>query len=149
MEPSSIVRLVCVPRKKINPGRSKALDKVSNGTRMLAHVRSAAGHRFRPLGRRQHLEASARDRRGPSVEDLVAVRDEAEEAGAECRLRRKLGVEPVSAQESQPRRASLRKAPGNLSEPAAELSSPPLPADARTEFETKIVAGSRFIHIQI
>ena len=38
-------------RKEITSGRSKALDKVSNGTRMLAHVdmRSAAGRRFRHL----------------------------------------------------------------------------------------------------
>jgi hypothetical protein len=38
-------------RKEISPGRSRALDKVSNGTRMLAHVdmRSAAGRRFRHL----------------------------------------------------------------------------------------------------
>jgi hypothetical protein len=51
MESSNTARTMRAARKDIGPGPSKALDKVSNGTRMLAHVdmRSAAGRRFRHL----------------------------------------------------------------------------------------------------
>src|SRR5450755_3726343 len=51
MNTSINARIMHVARKGISPGRSRALDKVSNGTRMLAHVdmRSAAGRRFRHL----------------------------------------------------------------------------------------------------
>jgi hypothetical protein len=51
MNLSNNARTSRAARKEISPGRSKTLDKVSNGTRMLAHVdmRSAAGRRFRHL----------------------------------------------------------------------------------------------------
>jgi hypothetical protein len=67
------------------------------------------------------------------------------------RLRRKLGVEPVSAQEAlrvagvYGRRPEIYRAWMAL----VELSSPSLPAEARAELECKIVAGSRFTHTQI
>ena len=70
-----------------------------------------------------------------------------------ARLRRKLGVEPVSAQEAMRVAGIYGRRPEiyrNLTWMAlVELSSPSLPADARTEFESKIVAGSRFTHTQI
>jgi hypothetical protein len=70
-----------------------------------------------------------------------------------ARLRRKLGVEPVSAQEALRVARVYGQRPEiyrNLTWMAlVELSSPSLPADARTEFESKIAAGSRFTHTQI
>jgi hypothetical protein len=51
MNRSINARTMHAARKEISPGRSRALDKVSNGTRMLPDVdmRSAAGRRFRHL----------------------------------------------------------------------------------------------------
>jgi hypothetical protein len=69
------------------------------------------------------------------------------------RLRRKLGVEPVSAQVAlrvagiYGRRPEIYRSLTWLA--LVELSSPSLPPDARTEFESKIVAGHRFTHTQI
>lgn len=69
------------------------------------------------------------------------------------RLRRKLGVEPVGAQEAlrvarvYGRRPEIYR---RLSWQAlVELSSPHLSVDARTEIEAKIIAGDRFSHTQI
>jgi hypothetical protein len=70
-----------------------------------------------------------------------------------ARLRRKLGVEPVSAQEAirvagaHGRRPEIYRSLTWMA--LVELSSPSLPADARAEFESKIAAGSRFTHTQI
>lgn len=69
------------------------------------------------------------------------------------RLRRKLGVEPVRVQEAlrvaglYGKRPEIYRCLTWLA--LVELSSPSLPADARAEFESKIVAGSRFTHTQI
>ena len=69
------------------------------------------------------------------------------------RLRRKLGVESVTAQEA------LRVARVHGQRPEiyrrlswqalVELSSPHLSAEVRTEIEAKIIAGDRFSHTQI
>jgi hypothetical protein len=70
-----------------------------------------------------------------------------------ARLRRKFGAEPVSAQEALRVARAYGKRPEiyrSLTWLAlVELSSPSLPAAARTEFESKIIAGSRFTHTQI
>jgi hypothetical protein len=69
------------------------------------------------------------------------------------RLRRKLGVEPVSAQEAlrvarlYGQRPEIYRCLTWLA--LVELSSPGLPLQARTEFESKIIAGDRFTHTQI
>jgi hypothetical protein len=51
MIPSRNARMMQAARKEVSSGRSKTLDKVSNGTRLMDGVdmRSAAGRRFRHL----------------------------------------------------------------------------------------------------
>jgi hypothetical protein len=70
-----------------------------------------------------------------------------------ARLRRELGAKPVSAREALRVARLFGQKPAvyrNLTWMAlVELSSPSLPPDARTEFETKIIAGKRFTHTQI
>jgi hypothetical protein len=69
------------------------------------------------------------------------------------RLRRKLDVEPVSAQEALRVARVYGRRPEIFRrltwQALVELSSPSLPADARTEIEAKIMAGDRFTHTQI
>jgi hypothetical protein len=84
---------------------------------------------------------------------LLDLRSKAEGNIEFGRLRRKLGVEPVSAQEA----LRVARVYGQRPEiyrrltwqALVEMASPSLSAEARADLEAKIMAGDRFSHTQI